>query len=146
MSRAAVAVSISCCALLAGCAGQPQLVSPDGQLAPCELPRCVSSLAPDPERHIEPIRYGGSRESAWLALQRIIAAMPGAKIVLQTEDYLHAEFTSPVMRYVDDVELQFPRREKLVHLRSSSRVGRYDFDANRERVEAIRAQFEAVQP
>lgn len=147
MSRAAIAASISLCFLLSACAfGKPQLASVDGELAPCERPRCVSSLAPDEAHKVAPIQYEGTRESARLALLRIVTAMPGARIVLQTEDYVHVEFTSSVMRTRDDLELQFPRRGQLVHLRSASRVGYYDFDTNRERVEAIRAEFEAMQP
>ncbi|HEY0916952.1 MAG TPA: DUF1499 domain-containing protein [Solimonas sp.] len=147
MSRTAVAVSISLAVLLSACGGaRPQLASVDGELAPCKAARCVSSLSRDPDYRIEPIAYEGSRESALLALLRIITAMPGTKIVLQTEDYIHVEFTSPVMRYRDDLELQFPRRDPVVHVRSSSRAGYYDFDNNRERVEQIRAEFNAVQP
>jgi len=143
MWRTAIAALIS--GALAGCAS-PQLISSDGQLADCSLPRCVSSGATDPDRRVEPLRYEGSRESARLALLRIIGSMEGAKLVEQREDYIHAEFTTRVMRYVDDLELLFPRGERLVQLRSSSRLGYYDFDTNRERVEAIRAQFDAVQP
>lgn len=143
MWRTAIAALIS--GVLAGCAG-PQLISPEGQLADCNLPRCVSSLATDPDRRVEPLRYEGSRESARRALLRIVGGMDGAKLIEQREDYLHAEFTTRVMRYVDDLELLLPRGERQVQLRSSSRIGYYDFDANRERVEAIRAQFEAVQP
>jgi uncharacterized protein (DUF1499 family) len=147
MSRTAAAASISLAVLLSACGmGKPQLASADGELAPCSASRCVSSLSRDPDYRVEPIAYEGSRESARLALLRIITAMPGVKIVLQTEDYIHAEFTSPVMRYRDDLELQFPRRGQVVHVRSSSRVGYYDFDGNRERVEQIRAEFNAVQP
>ncbi|WP_162932599.1 DUF1499 domain-containing protein [Solimonas sp. K1W22B-7] len=125
---------------------KPQLASVDGELAPCRASRCVSSLTQEPAYRVEPIRYEGSRESARLALMRILAELPGVKIVLQTEDYVHAEFTSPVLRTVDDLELQFPRRGQIVHLRSASRVGYYDFDGNRERVEDLRARFEAMQP
>ncbi|MDM4770383.1 DUF1499 domain-containing protein [Solimonas sp. SE-A11] len=146
MSRTVVAASISLCVLLSACGGKPQLASVDGELAPCQAARCVSSLSRDPDYRIEPIAYEGSRESARLALLRIITAMPGTRIALQTEDYIHVEFTSPVMRYRDDLELQFPRRDPVVHVRSSSRAGYYDFDNNRERVEQIRAEFNAVQP
>lgn len=146
MSRTAVAVSISLAVLLSACGSKPQLASVDGELAPCKASRCVSSLSRDPDYRIEPIAYEGSRESARLALLRIITAMPGTKIVLQTEDYIHVEFTSAVLRNVDDLELQFPRREPVVHVRGSSRSGYFDFAVNRERVEQIRAEFNAVQP
>ncbi|HSW14252.1 MAG TPA: DUF1499 domain-containing protein [Solimonas sp.] len=131
--------------MLQACAA-PQLMTPDGQLADCERSQCVSSLAHDPARSIEPISYSGSRESARLSLIRILGAMEGVKLVQQTEDYVHAEFTSRVMRSVDDLELQFPRSASIVHVRSSSRGGYLDFDANRERVESIRQQFDQIQP
>jgi uncharacterized protein (DUF1499 family) len=53
---------------------------------------------------------------------------------------LYAEFRTPLMRYVDDVEFFFDGA--LVHVRSCSRLGRRDFGANRKRVERLRALIE----
>jgi uncharacterized protein (DUF1499 family) len=145
MWRTGIAVSIS--ALLGGCGlGTPALITRDGALAPCEAPHCVSSLSEEPKYHIEPIRYSGSRDSARNALLRLIADLPGAAIVTQTPDYVHATFTSKMLEFVDDLELTFPQSAKQVEVRSASRVGYYDFDVNRKRVESLRGQFEALQP
>ncbi|MDI9554865.1 MAG: DUF1499 domain-containing protein, partial [Pseudomonadota bacterium] len=44
-------------------------------------------------------------------------------------------------RFVDDVEFLFDDAAKLIHVRSASRVGVYDFEVNRNRVEDIRRRF-----
>src|ERR1043166_9424905 len=143
MWRVPIAASIS---LLAGCgAGSPTLITRDGALAPCEAPHCVSSLASD-QHFIEPIRYEGSRDSARNALVRLIADTEGASIVTQTPDYVHATFTSRMLEFIDDLEQVFPQNAKQVDVRAASRLGYYDFDANRKRVETLRAQFDALQP
>ena len=55
--------------------------------------------------------------------------------------YIHAEVTSAIMRYDDDVEFLFVTDQR-IDVRSSSRIGYYDFGVNRERVDALRAGFE----
>jgi uncharacterized protein (DUF1499 family) len=64
--------------------------------------------------------------------------------VIKTEgNYLHAEFRTKLMRYVDDVELFYDERAGLVHVRSASRLGRRDFGVNRARVEKLRGLIQA---
>jgi uncharacterized protein (DUF1499 family) len=70
--------------------------------------------------------------------------MPGARIVESKPDYLYAQFTTRVMRFVDDVEFWFSQSDNVIHVRSASRVGRRDFGVNRQRVEAIRARYAAA--
>ena len=53
---------------------------------------------------------------------------------------MHAEFTSAVFGFVDDVEFQFDP-SGFIQIRSASRTGYYDFGVNRERVETIRQRF-----
>lgn len=134
-------------ALVSACGmGTPNLRPTGEQFAPCDKARCVSSQQPGTRWAIEPLRYSGSHDAAHAALLRILAAMPGAQVETSRRDYVHATFTSPIMRYVDDLELRFVASEPLVHVRSASRLGYYDFDVNRERVEALRSAFEAIQP
>ena len=42
------------------------------------------------------------------------------------------------MRYTDDLELLVLPTEKIIHIRSASRLGHSDLGANRKRVEFIR--------
>ncbi|MGH7970152.1 MAG: DUF1499 domain-containing protein, partial [Limisphaerales bacterium] len=57
--------------------------------------------------------------------------------------YLHAEFRSPLMGFVDDVEFVLAPEQKLIHVRSAARLGYSDFGVNRKRAEFLRAQFES---
>ena len=115
-------------------------------IAPCDGgPHCVSSTSREEGRYAAPIRFNGSIAAAQAAMARIIGETKGGKVVEQTPGYLHAEFTSGVMHFVDDVEMLFGDNH-LIQLRSSSRIGYYDFGANRDRVEALRKAFNQIQP
>lgn len=132
--------------LLAGCgAGTANLRADNGgHLAPCDSgPHCVSSEASQQDRHVAPLSYTGSRAIARQRLEQIIDSMKGARIVKQTPDYIHATYTSAVFGFVDDVEFVLPAGSHEIQLRSSSRIGYYDFGVNRARVKTIRQRFEA---
>jgi uncharacterized protein (DUF1499 family) len=45
---------------------------------------------------------------------------------------------------VDDVEFYAPPSEKVIHVRSASRLGSKDYGVNRLRVESIRQLFEVA--
>tara|TARA_B100000212_G_scaffold285817_1_gene226368 strand:- start:53 stop:439 length:387 start_codon:yes stop_codon:yes gene_type:complete len=67
----------------------------------------------------------------------IIQNIPRTEIVDSDGDYLHAEVTSRIMKYVDDLEISFlPENNNLI-IRSESRVGDGDFGVNRKRVDLI---------
>lgn len=139
--RLSVLMSISL--MLGACGlGSAKLRQAQGPLAPCDGgPHCVSSQSEDPKRYVEALRYTGSREAAHQRLVAVLSMDPAFKLIANTPDYLHVEVTTPIMRYVDDVEFLFAPREARIDVRSSSRIGYYDFQTNRERVEAIRTAF-----
>ena len=74
-------------------------------------------------------------------LLTIIRSMKRTKIISIENDYLHAECTSAIFRYVDDVEFYFDDEQKLIHFRSSSRLGYYDVGVNRRRMGKIWEKF-----
>src|SRR5262247_3973503 len=104
-----------------GCAGSPpETKSPP--LAPCpNKPNCVSSLAPDDKHRVEPFALAGA--SGWAAVRKAVAAMPRTAIVEEKPGYLHAECTSRIFRFVDDLELTSSQAGDRVDVRSASRVG-----------------------
>ena len=135
--------------LLTGCSGvAPQLGVDNGQLTPCpETPNCVSSQAESEQHGIEPMRAAGSSAAIKNRILETLDTLPRSEIVKADDDYIRAEFTSRIMRFVDDVEFYFPETgsdETIIHVRSASRLGRSDLGVNRKRVEEIRARFEAV--
>lgn len=113
-------------------------------LSPCPPTRnCVSSQANDAARHVEPIAFEGAAPAALARLKDALAALPRARIVREEGLRLYVECTSRVLRFVDDVELLVDPAASVIHVRSASRGGRYDFGVNRRRVEAIRRAFDA---
>jgi uncharacterized protein (DUF1499 family) len=113
-----------------------------GRLRPCpSSPNCVSSQADDDAHRVEPLAFTGDPAAAMERLRRSVESLPGARIVSARDGYLHAEFTSRIFRFVDDVELLLDPEAGVVHVRSASRVGYSDLGANRRRVEAIRRAF-----
>jgi uncharacterized protein (DUF1499 family) len=115
----------------------------DGRLAPCpSSPNCVSTQATDEQHRMEPIPFDGSSEEAIQRLKTIIEAEPRAKTVTKRPDYLHAEFTSTLFRFVDDVEFLVDTGNGVIHFRSASRAGYSDLGVNRKRMNSIRSKFE----
>jgi uncharacterized protein (DUF1499 family) len=123
----------------------------DGRLkAPARTPNSVSSQAdlwPDAPlkdyARIAPIAFvaGGDGKATLARIAAIVEDLPGAKIVEQRDDYLYAQFTTAMMRFVDDVEFWVDPAAGVVQVRSASRVGRKDFGVNRARIENVRARL-----
>ncbi|MBL8307889.1 MAG: DUF1499 domain-containing protein [Rubrivivax sp.] len=128
--------------------GQPPagLGVKDGRLAaPSTTPNSVSSQAElwpgHPQQasaRIAPLAGGAA---TFARLQGLVSGWPGARIVEAREGYLRAEFTTPLMKYTDDVEFWLDPSAGVVHVRSASRLGHGDMGANRRRVEALRARL-----
>ncbi|SRR5581483_9011944 len=116
----------------------------DGKLLPCpEASNCVCSTDQDERHHIEPLTFSGNPKDAMARLKAVLADQPRTRIVIEEPDYLQAECSSLIFRFVDDVEFYLDRKEKKIHVRSGSRAGKLDFGVNRRRVEAIRKAFNA---
>jgi len=132
------------CFLIVGCHGaRPgSLGVMNGNLAPCpDSPNCVSSQAEDEKHRVEPLRYESSRAEGKAKLLGVIRSMKRARIVVEKDDYIHAEFKSALWRFIDDAEFYFVHESKIIHVRSASRVGSSDLGVNRKRIERIRKQF-----
>ncbi len=118
----------------------------DGKLAPCpSTPNCVCSQSEDAEHKIEPLTYKSTPEVAFTQLKQAIASQPRTKIITQSPNYLYAEFTSAIMKFVDDVEFYLDEDAKVIHVRSASRLGQSDLGVNRKRIETIRAKLQELE-
>jgi uncharacterized protein (DUF1499 family) len=134
---------------LGGCVGlfagsRPDTVGlRDGRLQPPgSRPNNVSSLADataDAGHYIAPLRPPGDLDAGFARLKQVIRGMERATVVRETVDYLHVEFASKTMGFVDDAEFHLDRAAGVIQVRSAARLGYRDFDVNRKRVEAIRA-------
>jgi uncharacterized protein (DUF1499 family) len=126
----------------------------DGRLRPpSKTPNSVSSqadlwpgAAQKDYARIAPLAFvaGGDGAATLARIAAIVEGLPGARIVERRDDYLYAQFTTAMMRFVDDVEFWVDPAAGVVQVRSASRVGRKDFGVNRARIEAIRARLAAA--
>ncbi len=74
-------------------------------------------------------------------ISRIIENTPRTVIIENDGDYLHAEVTSRLMKYIDDLEISYFPDNEIITVRSESRVGEGDFGVNRKRVELLKSEF-----
>jgi uncharacterized protein (DUF1499 family) len=141
--------AVSLTFLLMGCAGTrpARMDVTNGKFIPCpDSPNCVSSQSSDQLHAIEPLSYKGTPSEARARLLAVIKGMKRANIVTEQENYIHAEFTSAIFRFVDDAEFYIDDTQKIIHIRSAARLGYYDFGVNRQRMETIRQLFNSASP
>ncbi|MFA6051051.1 MAG: DUF1499 domain-containing protein [Methylobacter sp.] len=113
------------------------------KLAPCpNSPNCVSSQATDAGHFIKPFKIIGNIEEAWAVLKKALTSQSRTVITGETADTLHAEATSLVFRFVDDIDAILDVDTGLIHIRSASRTGYGDFGVNRRRVETLCSQLQ----
>jgi uncharacterized protein (DUF1499 family) len=113
-----------------------------GKFAPCPpSPNCVSSQSVDALHQIEPFTYKDDPKIAFKQLQTILENTENAAIIKAESNYIYAEFTSPLMGFVDDVEFYLDEPNHLIQVRSASRLGESDLGVNRKRIETIRAEL-----
>ncbi len=135
---------ISLGVLLGGCSGNvpDHLGAEQERLAPCpSSPNCVSSQATDPSQQVAAFTADSDDYQAWQRWQTVIAQYPRTTLITVTDTYLHAEFRSRWLGFVDDVELLRDPEQALIHVRSASRLGYSDLGVNRRRVEHLRQAF-----
>jgi uncharacterized protein (DUF1499 family) len=146
-------LALTLLAVLAGQFGFLRGVAPadlgvrDGRLKPpSSTPNSVTSQAALWPGHpqqayasIAPLALRGDGPATLARIAELLRAQPGVVVVTSRPDYLHAEATTRVMKYTDDIECWLDPAAGVVHVRSASRLGRGDFGANRARVEALRA-------
>ncbi len=117
------------------------VVDKDGQLtlSDCpDTPNCVGSESSRSAQVTERFAANNSSGNTMKTLSDIIAAQPGASIVKQDENYLHAIYKTKLMGFVDDVEFLLSDNRQSLQVRSASRLGKSDLGANAERMKTLR--------
>jgi uncharacterized protein (DUF1499 family) len=121
---------------LKGLSSTPNSISSQAALYPDHPQQRYSTIAP--------LALRGDGLATLAKIKAIVEAMNGSKIIKSEPAYLYAEFTTPLMKYVDDVEFWFDPSANVIQVRSASRLGKSDLGANRKRVEAVRAALVAA--
>lgn len=122
----------------------PHITSSTGKkiktLQPCpETPNCVTSYIhnSDEAHYLEKLNYEGSRDEVINKLTSYVNSKGYLKIIKSSDVYLYIEWTSPLMKFVDDLELLF-NEKGVIHFRSASRIGRKDFGSNKKHIEELK--------
>jgi len=126
--------------IMFGCSGKrpADLGLKAGVLRPCpSSPNCVSSEPGTPADKLVAAFPAPSGRADLVRLAEVVRGWPRTEIITETPDYLHAESTSLLLRFVDDVEFRFDSSAMLIHVRSASRLGESDLGVNRKRVEGL---------
>lgn len=117
----------------------PELGAVEGKLRDCPpKPNCICTQASEAEKRMEAIPITGATNPI-AVVRKILETTEGARVVTATDVYLHAEFTTQLMRFVDDVEFLVDPSTQLLHFRSASRIGHSDFGTNGRRMAALRS-------
>ncbi|MGI9627085.1 MAG: DUF1499 domain-containing protein [Longimicrobiales bacterium] len=80
---------------------------------------------------------GTDLTAAWAEVVDAVSTMPRTRVISRTDRYIHAEVTSRLFRFRDDLELLLEQDGEVVQLRSASRIGRSDMGVNQERVDRL---------
>ncbi len=93
---------------------------------------------------IAPLALRGDGPATIARIKSVVQAMPDATVVKSDADYLYVQFTTPLMKFVDDTEFWFDPAAQVIQVRSASRIGKGDMGVNRKRIEAVRAALAAA--
>ena len=121
-----------------------------GRLQACDVRKsnCVCSQQPGGQGHvmgpheIQPFSFEGDAGDAMTRVIAVLMQQGNCHIAVNRPDYVHAEFTSDKLGFVDDVEFLLSQAEHVIHVRSASRLGLSDFGVNRARIETLREAFD----
>lgn len=139
----------SCYVLLIACAGQAPNdlgVLKGSEMRPCpDSPNCIQTYDPSDASHFQlPLDFKQDEDQTKVAINAAITETGGKiiseKPLLPSGYYLHAEYESSWLKFVDDVEVVV--KDGMIHMRSASRLGHSDFGVNAERYQAIKAAYE----
>ena len=123
-------------------AGGESLGVTEGKFAPCPgSPNCASTQNGRKGHAMKPLPYLQTRDSSREKILSILKGMKRTEIVKLTESYIHAECRTALWRFIDDVEFFLDETARVVHFRSASRVGYYDFGLNRRRMKRISEKY-----
>lgn len=117
---------------------------------PChpDSQKCVSSLNDTGYPAMEPVSFGCTADEAFTVVRQVVEAQPRTSVDEVDGRYLRATFTTRIMRFKDEVQVEVDPEQQLVHFKSRSTLAwaRDDLNANRDRMEDLTRQIRAAMP
>jgi uncharacterized protein (DUF1499 family) len=93
----------------------------------------------DGKHSIEPFKLLSSAAIDGAKLAGLLKQLDKRITVTHESHQVHAQISSRLFGFIDDLHLIIDDKQQLIHVRSASRSGYYDFCVNRKRVEKLRA-------
>lgn len=114
----------------------------DNTLPPCpDTPNCVSTESTRELQRVPTVPFTDAPIAALARAKAALLAEPRTTVTSERDGYLHAECTSFVFRFIDDVDIVVDPVAHVYRFRSASRVGRSDLGVNRKRIARIAARL-----
>lgn len=111
-------------------------------LPPCPgTPNCVSTEATRESQRVPTVPFTDTPTAALARAKAALLAEPRTAITVEREGQLHAECTSFLFRFVDDVDIVVDPMARVYRFRSASRVGESDQGVNRKRIARLAARL-----
>ena len=101
---------------------------------------CVNSFS---SYGLEALAFEGNGEQAMSLLRATLATFPEATIINTAPLYLEVIFTTTI-GFKDQIEFRIDEASKRIDYRSRSKLGLYDFNKNRSRMQDFSASFKNV--
>ncbi len=121
----------------------PKLGVKNGKLTECpSSPNCVSTQTASESHKMQAIPFSKELDVVMTQIKAVVNAMGSATLVKEQRHYLHFEFKTSLLKFIDDVEFFIDEKSKLIHFRSASRVGYSDLGANRSRMSEIKQNLQ----
>lgn len=113
-------------------------------LEPCpKSPNCVCTLEKS-KGFMQPIPLRGSLKNSKIIVKTIMATLNDVKVIAEFEDHIHYEVVTQTGKFTDDIEFYWDTKAKLIHFRSASQKGWYDFGANKRRMKRLIKRINAL--
>lgn len=107
----------------------------------CPQPgNCVNSFS---SYGLEALAFADNGEQAMALLRATLLTFPEATIVSSAPLYLEVIFTT-TLGFKDQIEFRIDEPSRRIDFRSRSKVGLYDFNKNRSRMQDFSASFKTV--
>lgn len=117
----------------------------NGKLRPCpSTPNCVSSYETDEMHGMDFIEFDGSAKEAQQLILHVLNQMSRIKVVTVEPGYIHVEFRTRKMQFIDDAEFHFGEAVEGIQFRAAARLGMGDGGMNRARMNKFRRLFAAA--
>ena len=128
---------------LAGLLGACASTAPDAGSADLTCPIASNCVNSRETGELMPLRYAGTPAQAVELLRATVATFPEATVVRADPLGLGLIFTTPI-GFRDEVEFRIDAQAQLIHFRSRSLFGLFDFGKNRSRMREFTTRFEQL--